>query len=195
MKKTISIISGTLNRKENVKRLVENTIEKYNFLELVLVDGGSTDGTVEYIQSLNYDNLKNYQWFCMEHIKEFNKNWNYHKKMDANEIENDIRFDTIWRRPTSSFGSGRKFYNFTINGEDMGTFDNPAGFQPQSNKLLKSLSILKLDINTDIKLIKKRYKELVKEHHPDVKGDSKKVIDKFREIVEAYNYLIERYKK
>ena len=127
--------------------------------------------------------------------REFNKKWNYHKKMDANEIENDIRFDTIWRRPTSSFGSGRKFYNFTINGEDMGTFDNPAGFQPQSNKLLKSLSILKLDINTDLKLIKKRYKELVKEHHPDVKGDSKKVIDKFREIVEAYNYLIERYKK
>ena len=57
MKKTISIISGTLNRKENVKRLVESTIEKYNFLELVLVDGGSTDGTVEYIESLNYENL------------------------------------------------------------------------------------------------------------------------------------------
>ena len=52
-----------------------------------------------------------------------------------------------------------------------------------------------LDINTDLKLVKKRYKELVKVHHPDVKGDSKKVIDKFREIVEAYNYLIERYKK
>ena len=30
-----------MNRKENVKRLVENTIEKYNFLELVLIDGGN----------------------------------------------------------------------------------------------------------------------------------------------------------
>ena len=57
MKKTISIISGTLNRKENVKRLIESTIEKYNFLELVLVDGGSTDGTIEYVESLNYENL------------------------------------------------------------------------------------------------------------------------------------------
>ena len=148
-----------------------------------------------YKAPLGYDNLSNYQWFCMEHIKEFNKKWNYHKKMDASEIENDIRFDTIWRRPTNSFGSGKKFYNFSINGEDMGSFDNPAAYQPQSNKLLKSLTILKLDINTDIKLIKKSYKELVKEHHPDVKGNSKKVIDKFREIVEAYNYLIERYKK
>ena len=69
-----------------------------------------------YKAPLGYDNLSNYQWFCMEHIKEFNKKWNYHKKMDASEIENDIRFDTIWRRPTNSFGSGKKFYNFTING-------------------------------------------------------------------------------
>ena len=43
-----------------------------------------------YKAPLDYDNLSNYQWFCMEHIKEFNKKWNYHKKMDANEIENDI---------------------------------------------------------------------------------------------------------
>ena len=57
MKKTISIISGTLNRKDNVKRLVENTIQKYDFLELVLVDGGSNDGTIEYIESLDYENL------------------------------------------------------------------------------------------------------------------------------------------
>jgi len=44
-------------------------------------------------------------------------------------------------------------------------------------------------------LIKKKYKELVKLHHPDVKDNSKKNIDKFRNLVEAYNYLIERYKK
>ena len=149
----------------------------------------------EYKAPKSYDNLKDYQWFCLEHIKDFNKKWNYHHKMGADEIETDIRFDTIWRRPTSSFGSGKKFYNFTINGEDMGSFENPAKTENHSNKLLWSLSELNLDINTDIKLIKKRYKELVKKHHPDVKGNSKKVIDKFREIVEAYNYLIERFKK
>jgi len=55
--------------------------------------------------------------------------------------------------------------------------------------------ILKCLPNTDINLIKKKYKELVKLHHPDVKGNSKKNIDRFRNLVEAYNYLIERYKK
>ena len=68
-------------------------------------------------------------------------------------------------------------------------------FQRDNMKtLLIFLSILTLDVNSDIKLIKKRYKELVKLHHPDVKGNSKKNIDKFRKIVDAYNYLLERYK-
>jgi preprotein translocase subunit Sec63 len=64
-----------------------------------------------------------------------------------------------------------------------------------SNKLLWSLSKLNLDIKTDLNLIKKRYKELAKKYHPDIKGNSKNSIEKFREIVEAYNYLLERYKK
>ena len=149
-----------------------------------------------YRAPTGYESLNDYQWFCLEHIKEFNKSWNYHNKMNSDEIENDIRFDTIWRRPTKSFGSGAKFYNFSINGEDMGSFENPNAKKPShSNKLLWSLSKLDLDIKTDLKLIKKRYKELAKKHHPDIKGNSKNSIDKFREIVEAYNYLLERYKK
>ena len=116
--------------------------------------------------------------------------------MNSDEIENEIRYDTIWRRPTKSFGSGGKFYNFTISGEEMGSFENPNIKQSgPSNKLLWSLSKLNLDIKTDLNLIKKRYKELAKKYHPDIRGNSKNSIEKFREIVEAYNYLLERYKK
>ena len=150
----------------------------------------------DYRAPLGYENLDKYQWFCLEHIKEFNKSWNYHNKMNSDEIENEIRYDTIWRRPTKSFGSGGKFYNFTINGEEMGSFENPNIKQSgPSNKLLWSLSKLNLDIKTDLNLIKKRYKELAKKYHPDIRGNSKNSIEKFREIVEAYNYLLERYKK
>ena len=150
----------------------------------------------DYRAPLGYENLDNYQWFCLEHIKEFNKSWNYHNKMNSDEIENEIRYDTIWRRPTKSFGSGGKFYNFTINGEEKGSFENPNIKQSgPSNKLLWSLSKLNLDIKTDLNLIKKRFKELAKKYHPDIRGNSKNSIEKFREIVEAYNYLLERYKK
>ena len=35
----------------------------------------------DYRAPLGYENLDNYQWFCLEHIKEFNKSWNYHNQM------------------------------------------------------------------------------------------------------------------
>lgn len=54
----ISIITGSYNRLNNIKRLISNTVDANNLLELVIVDGGSTDGTVEYVQNLNNKNIK-----------------------------------------------------------------------------------------------------------------------------------------
>lgn len=54
----ISIVTGTLNRKVLLEKVVENTVLSSDKVELVLVDGGSTDGTLEYIKSLNHDRIK-----------------------------------------------------------------------------------------------------------------------------------------
>lgn len=54
----ISIVTGTLNRKIFLPKLIENTIENNNNLELILVDGGSTDGTIDFIKNLNNDKIK-----------------------------------------------------------------------------------------------------------------------------------------
>ncbi len=60
----ISIVTGTLNRLKFLPRLIENTVDCKNVnltappLELVLVDGGSTDGSIEYIENLNHPNIK-----------------------------------------------------------------------------------------------------------------------------------------
>lgn len=58
--KMISIVTGTLNRVKYLGGLIENTVESTDgkYLELVLVDGGSTDGTLEYIKKLNHPRVK-----------------------------------------------------------------------------------------------------------------------------------------
>jgi glycosyltransferase involved in cell wall biosynthesis len=54
----ISIITGTLNRSVMLPRLIENTIMSDERIELVLVDGGSTDGTIDYINKLNHPQIR-----------------------------------------------------------------------------------------------------------------------------------------
>jgi len=54
----ISIVTGTLNRKHLLQGLIDNTVNSCEKLELVLVDGGSEDGTLEFIKSLNHNRIK-----------------------------------------------------------------------------------------------------------------------------------------
>jgi glycosyltransferase involved in cell wall biosynthesis len=55
----ISIVTGTLNRLKYLGGLIENTVHSGGYdIELVLVDGGSTDGTVEYIKRVNHPRVK-----------------------------------------------------------------------------------------------------------------------------------------
>ncbi len=58
MSEGISIVSGTLNRRSLLPLVIENTVGADDRLELVLVDGGSTDGTIEYVQSLAHPRIK-----------------------------------------------------------------------------------------------------------------------------------------
>jgi GT2 family glycosyltransferase len=54
----ISIITGTLNRNFLIPGLIKNTVDSNENLELVLVDGGSVDGTIEHIKKLNHPRIK-----------------------------------------------------------------------------------------------------------------------------------------
>jgi len=54
----ISIVTGTLNRVGMLPELVTNTVLSDDRLELVLVDGGSTDGTIDYIKKLGHPQIK-----------------------------------------------------------------------------------------------------------------------------------------
>lgn len=54
----ISIVTGTLNRVDMLPTLINNTVLSDDRLELVLVDGGSVDGTINYVKELNHPRIK-----------------------------------------------------------------------------------------------------------------------------------------
>ena len=52
--------------------------------------------------------LRQYWWFCLEHVREYNAAWNYYAGMSDNEVEADVRFDTVWQRPSWPLGAGNR---------------------------------------------------------------------------------------
>lgn len=79
----ISVVTGTLNRLKFLPKIIENTVESNPELELVLVDGGSTDGTIEFLKSINHDRInlieygkRSFYWHYMNlGIKESKYEW------------------------------------------------------------------------------------------------------------------------
>ena len=64
-----------------------------------------------YKAPLEKDNSKKFKLLCLEHIKIFNKNWNYFENMNDEEIEFFIKSDLTWHKSTKSFGSSDNFFN------------------------------------------------------------------------------------
>ena len=56
MAKTLSIITLTLNNLEYTKKYIESLYRFTSDFELIIVDNASTDGTVDYLESLRLEN-------------------------------------------------------------------------------------------------------------------------------------------
>ena len=142
------------------------------------------------------DNIKNFKWLCELHIKEFNKNWNYFDGMSQNEIENFLKSDLTWHRPTQKFGSADNFFNILWNNalnDKFKIFKDEKPFSISSKKLGEkdkdAFRIMGLEFNDDWTTIQKKFKTLVKKFHPDKHSGNKKYEDKLKKITLAYSHL------
>ena len=151
----------------------------------------------EFKAPLERDNSKSYRWLCEEHIKLFNKNWNYFDGMGQNEIENFIKSDLTWHRPTQKFGSSDNFFSILWNNALNDNFNffkqekiiNSLGGNKLSEKDKDAFKIMELEINADWPIIQKKFKTLVKKLHPDRNAGNKEFEDKLKKITLAYSHL------
>ena len=147
---------------------------------------------------LEKDNSKNYRLLCLDHVKEFNKNWNYFEGMSQNEIENFLKSDLTWHRPTQKFGSSDNFFNILWNNALSDKFKIFKAERKRNsqinNRILCSkdkdaFEIMDLEMSADWVDIQKKFKTLVKKFHPDKHSGNKQYEDKLKKITLAYSHL------
>lgn len=158
--------------------------------------------------------IRDYRWFCLEHVRIYNRSWNYYEGMSDAQVDKLVRSDTTWNRPTWPLGDHRR----STSDEDQNAPFGPDKFGPGYENLndpfgfftketayakaagqgpitalsateRKALSVLGLDISVTITELKARYKLLVKQYHPDVTGGDKKLEERFKQINEAYETI------
>ena len=55
------------------------------------------------------ERLREFQWLCLEHVREFNKGWDFFQGMSQAQIDRHRRDDVTWHRPTWRFGTAYAF--------------------------------------------------------------------------------------
>jgi hypothetical protein len=68
------------------------------------------------------DRLEDYYWFCLDHVRSYNKQWNYYEGVSPEELEQAIRRSTTWDRPTWPLGAAAAYRKFVA-----GDYRDPFG--------------------------------------------------------------------
>ena len=141
--------------------------------------------------------------FCTEHVREYNKSYNYFSGLEDTEIASMQRSAMTGDRPTWKMGTGGSV-NASVNPTTIRSgragyykrvgetaFGNAAAPRARAMKPLESqaLRTLGLKDNTAGEAIRARYTELVKQHHPDANGGVRGSEERLAEVIKAYRLL------
>ena len=138
------------------------------------------------------DALRDYIWFCLDHVRAYNKSWNYYDGLQGAALEAEIRRATTWERPSWKFATGQPSEeNFD---DPLGLFDFEQRNETslgrrltrEERKAWKTLNLAPVD---DFDIVKKKYKQLVKENHPDKNGGDANAEERLKDINLAYSLI------
>jgi curved DNA-binding protein CbpA len=156
--------------------------------------------------------LRDYYWFCLEHVRTYNSAWNYYAGMSDREVEAEIRSDTVWQRPSWRLGARhgpgraarlRDYFDLLaggaepVRGQSGGRRGSADGLRSAARRALsaceQALAIFEIGPPVTPGRLKARYKALVKLHHPDANGGDKVAEEKLKIINQAYATLKASY--
>lgn len=158
------------------------------------------------------EHVDEHYWFCLDHVRDYNKSWNFCAGRSDEEIEAMIRSDVVGGRPTWPLGhlGGRvRRSRFDRLRDTFGLFADEAAAEEAvraaarerarrrkaaetGGKEQEALDLMELTAPLTEARLKARYKELVKLHHPDANGGDKQAEERLKLINQAYATLKQR---
>ena len=167
-------------------------------------DGCDKPGT--HKAPLGRDLEGQYVHFCIDHVRDYNKSYNYFSGLNDDDIAN-IRKDALTgHRPTWAMGVNKTFDEPPLGNADpraaaaakvTAKMRARAGLGPTGSAAGRKLKPLEKKAFDDLGMahsatepeIKKRYKALVKQHHPDTNGGDRSTEERLRQIIKSYKIL------
>lgn len=144
--------------------------------------------------------LDDYFWFCKDHVREYNLNWNYFQGQSEEEFQAFLDNATVWERPTKPFNRandeklGWSRHGISDPHEMLGdnATKNP-GRTVSGRKLppteRKAIEILEARDTMTKAEIRKSYKALIKVLHPDMNGGDRSQEEMLQEVVWAWDQI------
>ena len=165
-------------------------------------EGCEKPGTHKAPMGRNREGL--YLWMCIEHVREYNKNFNYFSGLSDDEIAKYQKENITGHRPTWKMGTRKvepvnestlratpgwhaKIQSrYTPDGKRIPTTGGPRKLKRLEEKALHDLG---LPSTASSDHITKKYKDLVKQNHPDrIKGDRSSE-QRLQQVLAAYKVL------
>ena len=148
------------------------------------------------------NDLRSYRWFCLDHVRAYNRSWNFFAGWSRHDIERFQYDDVTGHRPTWPLGQGpggcrrealgaafRAFAHEWLGADERDDGRTRHVADAPSAALRGALALFDLTPPFDLAALKQRYKSLVKRHHPDANGGSRESEELLKHINHAYNYL------
>lgn len=137
--------------------------------------------------------------FCYEHVRQYNRSYNYFEGMSEDDAEQFRRAAQTGHRPTWAMGARRARGSKP---EDW-QFQDPlelmahAGYVPGeaqgpsrvTSGQKRALTVLDLPETANGEDVKKRFKNLVKQYHPDANGGDRLHEEQLQSVIQAHDYL------
>ena len=137
-----------------------------------------------------------WQYFCLDHVRAFNAQWNYFDGMSQDEIWDAQSPAPAWERETRAFHANAFNAGPDRMADALGVLRWKAASRPAtpqgailSKEDRQALALLGLDETATLAQIKSRYRSLVRRYHPDTNAGSREHEAKLQSLTEAHAHL------